>query len=258
MISGLSSAAYYSDQSKYSLTLRSTVASCMAGMTPSNVVIVNVTDAPSSRRRSLLDRSPAASIGLSSARTAHLAAAGSSAGILSSYVVSVASQYSLSDLQSQLAASTTNGVFNKQLSSFAQKYNAAGFVNATSAALVILTTAPTRAPTAAPVRSPVSSPSSSSSKDSELGAGPIAGLVIMSVVVSAGLCVAVYYLFIARTAPEAVIFKSSSSRDVTETNLPNNNVPAVQLDEVDLEVDLPGGTDDIVYHQDVYESDIAE
>jgi hypothetical protein len=110
---------------------------------------------------------------------------------VSTYTVSAASQHSVSDLQSQLAASTANGLFNKQLTSFAQKFNASAFVNATSTALIILTTAPTRAPSAAPaVRAP-----SSSSADNGLGAGPIAGLVIMAVVVAALLCAGGYFLY---------------------------------------------------------------
>ena len=226
------------------------MASCMAGVTASNVVIVNVSDAPSSRRRSLL--------GLSSGAMSSLAASPSSAaaGILSSYTVSVASRYSQSDLQSQLTASTTNGFFNKQLTSFAQMHSAAGFVNATSQALVILTAAPTRAPS----RAPVSPPSSSKdSKDTELGAGPIAGLAIMSVVVFVGLCAAAYYCFITRMVPDIVIFKSSSSRDAAETDLPNDHVPAIQLDKVDLEMDVAAlQTDEIIYQQDVYESDIVD
>ena len=166
------------------------MASCMAGVTASNVVIVNVSDAPSSRRRGLL--------GLSNGAMSSLAASPSSAaaGILSSYTVSVASRYSQSDLQSQLTASTTNGFFNKHLTSFAQMHSAAGFVNATSQALVILTTAPTRAPSRIPSFFPSCSPSSwnhftpqyyfssiSSSKKSGLGVGAITGLTIMAIVV---------------------------------------------------------------------------
>ncbi len=167
------------------------MASCMAGVTASNVVIVNVSDAPSSRRRSLL--------GLSNGAMASLAASPSSAaaGILSSYTVSVASRYSQSDLQSQLIASTTNGFFNKQLTSFAQRHSAAGFVNATSAALIILTAAPTRAPSHAPVPQK----SSSSSPGSWLGVGAIVGLAFMSILVSVGLCICGFYFFCRKSLP---------------------------------------------------------
>ena len=187
----MNSAVYYSDQGRYSLTLRSTIASCMAGLTAENVAIVNVSDALGSRRRRRLAIVAAAAI------------ASSPEGIVSTYTVSVASQYSVSDLQSQLAASTTNGLFNKQLTSFAQKFNAAAFVNATSTALIILTTAPTQAPS---VTTKFRKPSSS---DNGLGAGPIAGLVIMSVVVAALLCAGGYFYFFKHLTMEVIIHMMS-------------------------------------------------
>jgi len=202
------------------------VASCMAGVTASNVVIVNVSDAPSSRRRSLL--------GLSSGAMSSLAASPSSAaaGILSSYTVSVASRYSQSDLQSQLTASTTNGFFNKQLTSFAQMHSAAGFVNATSQALVIFTSAPTRAPSRAPV--PQKSPSSSPGNG--LGVGAIAGLAIMLILVSVALCVCVFYFFFRKSLPTG--HPGTSSRiDSAESGTRNSfSKSNSQDDKVILEI----------------------
>jgi hypothetical protein len=161
------------------------------------------------------------------------AAAPASEGIVSTYIVSVASQHSVGDLQSQLSTSTTNGLFNKQLTSFAQMYDAAAFVNATSTALIIFTTAPTRVPTAAPV---ASTPSSS---DHGLGAGPIAGLVIMSVVVAALLCAGGYFYFFKYFTTEVIIHMVSSS--------PSRAARSEGEDNADSFID----SDDIIYHQDI-------
>eukprot|EP01036_Dinobryon_divergens_P025728 gene25728-34305_t len=241
VISGLSSATYYSDQSRYSLTLRATIASCMTGLTASNVAIVNVTDAlaPSSRRGlKIVASSPlAASLGTS---IAPAAAGPASEGIATTYIVSVASQYSVDDLQSQLSTSTTNGLFNKQLTSFAQKYDAAAFVNATSKALIIFTTAPTRAPSAAPVASTLSSPSSS---DHGLGAGPIAGLVIMSVVVAALLCAGGYFYFSKYLTTEVIIHMASLSPSRAAMESPRSEGEDYAGSVID--------SDDIMYQQDI-------
>ena len=153
----------------------------MTGVNPGNVQILNVT-AASSRRR--------------------LAAAAASSGISTLYVVALASHYSLSDLQSQLVASTSSGFFNQQLTANAEKFGAAGFVNATSTGIIILTVAPTAAPS-----NPPSPSSSSSSNNNNLSAGAIAGITIMSVVVAAAILAAVYYFFY---YDKAIMLPSSS------------------------------------------------
>jgi hypothetical protein len=136
---------------------------------------VNVTAAGATRRR--LQASPSA-------------APTSSSGILAAYLVVVASHYDQSALQSQLTSATSNGFFNQQLTVFAEQFGAAGFVNATSAALVIATASPTASPF-------VPSPQSSS----KLSGGAIAGLTIMSFVVVCAIGFAVYYyLFMAGSA----------------------------------------------------------
>ena len=141
----------------------------MTGVSPSNVKILNVTS--SSRRR----------LSFHSESTA-------SAGISTLYVVSLASYYSLSDLQSQLESSTSSGFFNTQLTANAEKFGAAGFVNATSTGVIIITVAPTAAPSLPP------SPSSSNNVN-KLSGGAIAGITIMSVVVGMAILAAVYYYF---------------------------------------------------------------
>jgi len=103
----------------------------MLRVTADNVYIVNVTAAGATRRR--LQASPSA-------------APTTSSGILAAYLVIVASHYDQSALQSQLASATSNGFFNQQLTVFAEQFGAAGFVNATSAALVIATASPTASP----------------------------------------------------------------------------------------------------------------
>jgi hypothetical protein len=233
VISGLSSASYYSDQGRYSLTLRSTIASCMVGLTASNVAIVNVSDilGPSSRRR------------LGVAVVVSAATVPSPEGIVSTYTVSAASQHSVSDLQSQLAASTANGLFNKQLTSFAQKFNAAAFVNATSTALIILTTAPTQAPS---VTTKFRKPSSS---DNGLGAGPIAGLVIMSVVVAALLCAGGYFYFFKHLTMEVIIHMMSPSPSWSAMDSPRSQGEGRVLEM--LEDSSAIDSDDIIYQEDI-------
>ena len=167
---------YYSAEANYSLTLRSTVASCMLRVTADNVYIVNVTAAGATRRR--LQASP------SSAPT-------SSSGILAAYLVVVASHYDQSALQSQLTSATSNGFFNQQLTVFAEQFGAAGFVNATSAALVIATASPSATPIAAPTASPISVFSSSWLTISVLVAiivGSIATCMMLICVVYFGCC----------------------------------------------------------------------
>jgi len=146
----------------------------MTGVAASNVYILNVTGTVSGTRRRLQATPSAAP----------------SSGILAAYQVSVASHYDQSALQSQLAAASSDGFFNQQLTIFAQQFGAAGFVNATSAALIIATASPTAAP--------VSNPSSSSS--SKLSGGAIAGLTIMSFVVVCAIGFAAYYVFMGGSA----------------------------------------------------------
>lgn len=123
-----------------------------------------------------------------------------SAGISTLYVVALASHYSVSDLQSQLVTSTSNGFFNEQLTANAEKFGAAGFVNATSTGIIILTVAPTAAPF---------NPSSpSNNNDNQLSAGAIAGITIMSVVVVFAILAAVYYYYY---YDKAIMLPSSSS-----------------------------------------------
>jgi hypothetical protein len=98
------------------------------------------------------------------------------------------SQYSQSALQSQLAAAVSDGTFNSQLTTFAQEFDAPAFQNASSAALVIETAAPTSSPAA-----PTSSISSSGKQG--LSGGAIAGIVIMCIVVTAAIVGAIYYYF---------------------------------------------------------------
>jgi len=178
--------------------LKNTIASCMTGVNPSNVKILNVTSA-SRRRLSFYSESTASS------------------GISTLYVVSLASQYSLSDLQSQLESSTSSGFFNKQLTANAEKFGAAGFVNATSTGVIIITVAPTNAPSLPP--SPGSS--SNNNNSNKLSAGAIAGITIMSVVVVMALLAAVYYFFYFDKA----IILPSSFKGPTLPKMPSVSLP---------------------------------
>lgn len=152
----------------------------MTGVSPGNVKILNVTS--SSRRR------------------LSFSLEGTASGISTLYVVAVASQYSVSDLQSQLVTSTSNGFFNEQLTANAEKFGAAGFVNATSTGIIILTVAPTAAP--------FNPPSPSNNNGKQLSAGAIAGITIMSVVVVFAILAAVYYYYY---YDKAIMLPSSSS-----------------------------------------------
>lgn len=102
----------------------------MLGVSADDVIILNVT---SIARRRLGGRQ----LGASTSSTALINAL---------YVVSVSSHYTQSELQSQLLTATTNGVFNTQLTTFAQRYQAVGFVNALSAGLAFLSKSPTASP----------------------------------------------------------------------------------------------------------------
>jgi hypothetical protein len=109
---------------------------------------------------------------------------------------------------------------------------AAGFVNATSQALVIFTSAPTRAPSRAPV--PQKSPSSSPGNG--LGVGAIAGLAIMLILVSVALCVCVFYFFFRKSLPTG--HPGTSSRiDSAESGTRNSfSKSNSQDDKVILEI----------------------
>lgn len=164
----------------------------MTGIVASDVLITNVTSTTTAGRR-LLDalthlRRLAASP--SSAPTSS-----SSSGILAAYIVNSTTPYTQSALQSQLNAAVSSGTFNTQLTTFAKQYGAAGFVNATSAAIVFATVAPTPSPVS------VATDDSANNKAS-LSGGAIAGIVIMCVVVVAA-CVAGLYWYYHHLQPHS-------------------------------------------------------
>jgi len=166
-IYGLNVDQYYSAEANNSLTLRSTVASCLTGVVASNVYILKVTGSDGTRR---LKSTPSAA---------------PSSSIFAVYQVVVASQLDQSKLHSQLVVASSNGYFNQQLVAFAKQFGAAFFTNATSATIIIATNNLTV--------SPIFRPSSKSS--SKWNDGAIAGLTIMCFVVVCAIGFGMYYQF---------------------------------------------------------------
>lgn len=164
----------------------------MTGVSPGNVIILNVSDSSTRRRLNgdILSNSNShvtvyshlAATTLSPSRSSTVPP---SAAILTSYIVSVSSHYSQSALQSQLTSATSSGFFDSQLTTYAQQFGAPAFVNASSSALVIITSSPTAAPIS----------SSKGNSNNNLDAGAIAGLTIMSFVLAFAIAVCFYFYF---------------------------------------------------------------
>jgi hypothetical protein len=133
-----------SNQSAYSLTLKNSIASCMTGISASNIIDL-VVSSPTRRLTSTLSSS-------------------SSSSLATSYSVSTTQTgVTYSSLSSQLETNIANGEFDSFLNYYATVYNTPGFVNATS----------TSASTVNDLAS-----TSSNNDNSGLNDGEIAGIVI--------------------------------------------------------------------------------
>jgi hypothetical protein len=162
---------YFSNEANYSLTLRMTIASCISGVSADSVNITHISssDAP---------------IVPFTRRSAHFAAS-SVASLIVTYAIEVLTQSSQAALQTQLQTASSDGFFNQKLTYFAKQYGAVGFVNATSAALIALSTSPTVSPSAAVAPSRLTSSATGVSRTIEIGLIAAAVLVIAAAVLAA-------------------------------------------------------------------------
>lgn len=118
VITGIDLATYNSNVTAYSLTLRQSIAACMAGVSSANIINLVVTEGASS---SVHHQSNQKAV-LSSTSQIHTA-----------YDVSVRdASLSYSSLSSQLSTAVESGQFDTYLTDFAQQTGAVGFVDATS------------------------------------------------------------------------------------------------------------------------------
>lgn len=140
----------------------------MIGVTANDVIITYVTSGYSRR---LLERFNARRINQEAVDTS----------ISTLYTVAALSQYSQSTLESQLANAVADGTFTSQLQSFAKQFGANAFMNATSTALVFITSAPTSSP-------------SQSISEATLSGAVIAGIVAASIVFIALIAGAIMYI----------------------------------------------------------------
>ena len=130
-ISGITVALYYSE-ANYSVTLRSTIASCMTGVRAADVSVLNVSALLTSSRR------------LGGLRLTSEAA---TTGITATYGVTAKAKVGQDSLQQQLLSASSSGFFDAQLSLFSTRYATPGFQNASSLGVIVLTAAPSPAPT---------------------------------------------------------------------------------------------------------------
>lgn len=110
-----------------------------------------------------------------------------SPSIHATYLVSVSSHYSVSELQSQLTIAGNNGIFDMQLNIFAKDFGAVKFLTATTGTINFLSNSPTAAPI-------ITQAEGSVSRSTISEAGFIGILAAITVVCSAGLITAFYFI----------------------------------------------------------------
>ncbi len=199
-INGINYTTYMSNISAYSLTLKTSIASCMTGLTASNIINLNVYTGSTTGRR--LFTLPASLRSPFNVKVDVLAT--SSNSIYTNYTVSTTqSGVTYDSLSTQLSDNIANGVFDSYLKQYSSVYGAPGFANATS---TVVTTTNGLAV------------SNGSSDSNGLSRSAVAGIVVGGIGFGLLVIFLGYYLFFRRPAPTK---KRQESNLSVESNISN-------------------------------------